>query len=149
MAPMVGRTTVREDIKSITICVDSYEDSLLKGYLYHSTLTGGKRIDNMMQLILTIENILEETGFPKAMTEKRLFGSFAPQESKKEMVSEATGYAAIKGGLATFRLRIMFRQNASWQGSLVWVENNAEETFRSALELLILMDSAMSNKIVG
>jgi len=40
--------------------------------------------------------------------------------------------------------RILFRQNASWQGSVVWVEGRQEERFRSALELVLLMDSALT-----
>ena len=48
------------------------------------------------------------------------------------------------GRLAPFIVRILFRQNASWQGSVVWVEGRQEERFRSALELVLLMDSALT-----
>jgi len=37
----------------------------------------------------------------------------------------------------------MFRQHASWQGGVLWVEGKAEQSFRSALELILLMDSAL------
>ena len=50
---------------------------------------------------------------------------------------------ASRGELATFAVRIIFRQNASWQGSVVWLEGEREESFRSALELVLLMDSAL------
>ena len=40
-------------------------------------------------------------------------------------------------------VRILFRQNASWQGSVLWREGGQEERFRSALELVLLMDSAL------
>jgi len=40
---------------------------------------------------------------------------------------------------------VIFRQNASWQGSLAWIEKNIEEPFRSALEMFMLIDSALSN----
>jgi hypothetical protein len=46
------------------------------------------------------------------------------------------------GKLATFSMRVMFRQNASWQGSVTWLEEKREESFRSTLELLMLMHSA-------
>ncbi|MBQ2819515.1 MAG: hypothetical protein IKM67_05230 [Clostridia bacterium] len=51
-----------------------------------------------------------------------------------------------KGRLATFSIRLMFRQNASWQGSVSWLEGSSEETFRSALELIFLMKSALDSK---
>ena len=48
-----------------------------------------------------------------------------------------------EGKLGTFALRVLFRQNASWQGSVTWLEENREESFRSALELIWLIDSAL------
>jgi hypothetical protein len=51
-----------------------------------------------------------------------------------------------EGKLATFSMRLLFRQNASWQGSVYWHEGKSDENFRSALELLFLMDSAISTK---
>ena len=38
---------------------------------------------------------------------------------------------------------MIFRQNASWQGSVTWLDKGREESFRSVLELLLLMDSAI------
>ncbi|MBQ6876068.1 MAG: hypothetical protein IJN46_07520 [Lachnospiraceae bacterium] len=50
-----------------------------------------------------------------------------------------------KGIKATFSVQILFRQNASWQGSVLWVERKIEESFRSVLELLLLIDNALSS----
>ena len=36
-------------------------------------------------------------------------------------------------------------QNGTWQGSIVWADENRTERFRSALELFKLMDSAVNN----
>jgi hypothetical protein len=47
------------------------------------------------------------------------------------------------GKLATFHLRILFRQNASWQGTIRWLEGKKEKSFRSVRELLFLIDSAI------
>jgi len=41
-------------------------------------------------------------------------------------------------------VKVLFRQNASWQGSIAWLEGKREESFRSVLELLLLIDSAVS-----
>ena len=46
--------------------------------------------------------------------------------------------------LATFQLSVLFRQNASWQGSLTWLERAEEARFRSVLELVGLLDSALA-----
>ena len=43
---------------------------------------------------------------------------------------------------ATFIVQVMYRQNATWQGQVVWSEKNETRQFRSALELIKLIDSA-------
>jgi len=116
----------------------------MKGYVYHGSFGDGKKFDNLMQLLLIIEDVLDDTGFPQATTEKRRFNAFEPAGKGDKASGEQIDFSTQKGKLASFKLRIMFRQNASWQGSLAWLENNADEPFRSALEMLMLMDSALS-----
>ena len=41
--------------------------------------------------------------------------------------------------------KIMDQQNGTWQGSVTWVEEQREQHFRSALELLKLIDGALDN----
>lgn len=48
---------------------------------------------------------------------------------------------------STFLLKIKYQENATWQGSVLWVNGNAEKPFRSALELIKLIDSALSGDI--
>lgn len=48
----------------------------------------------------------------------------------------------ITGG-QTFVVDIKCRQNHTWQGMVKWVGQKKELPFRSALELIKLMDSAM------
>ena len=43
----------------------------------------------------------------------------------------------------TFIIKIMNQQNSTWQGSLTWVEEQKTEYFRSALELIKMMDEAV------
>ena len=45
--------------------------------------------------------------------------------------------------MSTFIVKVMDQQNNSWQGSITWVENDETMYFRSALELLHLMDGAI------
>lgn len=44
---------------------------------------------------------------------------------------------------ATFLIEIKNNENQSWQGKLTWVEEKKECCFRSALELIKIMDSAV------
>lgn len=44
----------------------------------------------------------------------------------------------------TFIVEIIENQRQTWQGRIHWVQENKKETFRSVLEMLHLMDSAIS-----
>ena len=43
----------------------------------------------------------------------------------------------------TFVVEVIDQQNASWQGSVNWINTGKKENFRSALELIRLIDSAL------
>ena len=49
----------------------------------------------------------------------------------------------------TFIIKIMNQQNSTWQGSLTWVEEQKTEYFRSALELIKMMDEAVGTNSVS
>ena len=46
-------------------------------------------------------------------------------------------------GKGTFEISVKFMQNSTWQGQIHWVERNQKQNFRSALEMLKLMDEAL------
>ncbi len=41
-----------------------------------------------------------------------------------------------------FLVRVQFRQNATWQGRIEWLEGNKSRPFRSLLEMAQLMQEA-------
>ncbi len=46
-------------------------------------------------------------------------------------------------GPMTFLVRVLFRRNDTWQGTVCWKEKGEQASFRSFLELLIMVDSAV------
>jgi len=50
--------------------------------------------------------------------------------------------------IGTFEITVKFTQNATWQGHIYWVEKNKKQSFRSAMEMLKLMDEALSEKAI-
>lgn len=48
-----------------------------------------------------------------------------------------------KRELGTFVVHVQHYENATWQGEVVWADKNITQRFRSALELLKLIDSAL------
>ncbi len=49
----------------------------------------------------------------------------------------------------TFIIQVMNTQHATWQGSVTWADEKRTESFRSALELIHLMESAMEEERPG
>ncbi len=45
----------------------------------------------------------------------------------------------------TFIIEVKDCQNQTWQGSVSWVEGKEKQPFRSALELMKLMDSVIGD----
>lgn len=45
----------------------------------------------------------------------------------------------------SFVITVKSQENYTWQGTVSWVEGKKQENFRSALELLKLLDSAVSD----
>ncbi len=48
-----------------------------------------------------------------------------------------------KKAAGKFVIQIDRCENATWQGSILWTEKNITQQFRSALELIRLIDSAV------
>jgi hypothetical protein len=50
-----------------------------------------------------------------------------------------------KNNKGTFIVKVMDTRNATWQGSILWVDEKKEQKFRSALELIKLMKEALED----
>lgn len=44
----------------------------------------------------------------------------------------------------SFVIEVKSRENSTWQGTITWVEGKKKENFRSALELIRLIDSTLA-----
>jgi len=122
------------------ICVDSYEDGVPKGRLY-SPSHDMETFASLSQFLIKMEMLLDESQAPQSFTKLR---SFSATGLSGEMNHDPS--PVRKGALATFELQIIFRQHTSWQGVIRWLGQNAEHSFRSVLELILLMDSALRSE---
>lgn len=125
--------------RATRVCIDSYAGSVPSGRICNPGITGELTFNSMIGFLLNMEELLDQMLFPQSFAVSRTFASppaavaCAAFGSKEEPT----------GKLATFVVRVLFRQSASWQGSVTWEEAGREENFRSALELLLLMDGAL------
>lgn len=124
---------------AIHVCVDAYPNRVLQGRLQSAAWVGEMPFVSLMDFFKQVEHLLDEQLPPQAFTTMRRFGPVVkPEKTHGEVEQSASGK------LATFYVRILFRQNASWQGSVLWVDRDMESQFRSALELISLLDNALS-----
>lgn len=49
----------------------------------------------------------------------------------------------------TFIVKVVNDQNESWQGSVTWADTNEKRYFRSALELLQMMNEVIEGNMKG
>ncbi len=134
---MCGKRTWGEEYRTTTVCIDSYENAVLKGRLYNPYLKEGKKFQSGTQFLIEMEQMLDRMNFPASFTATRTFAALPEYETGPPAKPPPDGV------VATFTIRILFRQHASWQGSITWLEGRQEQSFRSVLELLLLMDSAI------
>ena len=93
---------------------------------------------SLMEFLLSMEELLDSMNFPQSFMANRSFS-----QPTERAAHAPPGGEAQTGKRATFAVRVIFRQNAGWQGSVSWLEGRREESFRSVLELLMLMNSAL------
>ena len=134
----VLRTFVPNELRFSTLRITSYSDQNFEGYVELPTEEACRPFRNLTQLLFQLDRLADELGCPLRSRSPRSFGrGVSPVRSGLEN-------APPEKPIASFRICIMFRQNMSWQGSCEWLEEKQSANFRSALELIQLMDGALT-----
>lgn len=126
------------DNKSCYVNIDSYENRVPSGVIYNNFYKKNRRFTGTIELLEIMEKMLDEF-MPNSADTMRLFC----EKSTENRLEEADVSISHSGLLATFRIDVIFRQRSSWQGVMRWIEKDKEECFRSVLEMIKLLDSAV------
>lgn len=131
------------------ICIDKCTGGLLEGRIHSGyDKLNLIRFRDLHEMVIILDEMMDIIQCPGASTDKRKFKNDEKiislnrteiREIKKAMRNFDT--SSESGEKATFILQIKFRQNASWQGTVRWVEKKQTLSFRSALELIKIIDS--------
>ena len=119
---------VPEDMKTSIIRIHSYRDKNPEGTFYNLYYGEEIAFGNLTRLLLLMEDMMDAMDSPQASVRSRRFGK-APKMLERASIEQ--------------ELLPKPDQGASWQGKLSWTEGKEEVSFRSALELVKLMDSAL------
>lgn len=123
------------------VCIDGYTDKVPEGriYQYNSEFEEGICFHSTIEFLKYMEWIMEESRDPNYQ-EYRTF-----QQTEQMKVIKPLPESKSMGKKGTFVVKILFKQHTSWQGTVKWCEKEQEISFRSGLELLFLMDSALKD----
>jgi len=150
-----------KDFGTFGICMDVFDKDRFEGRLYVPVYPQKRNFKSMHGLIVEMNKALEIAGVPHPFFEYRTFddekAGSAAGENSEEIDSPVADRADVNSGKervyydherysgekATFLVNVLYRQNATWQGTVSWVEEDKKVSFRSALELFVLMESAM------
>ena len=115
------------------VYVDSYEDNVLKGRFANPYLEELQNFNSFIDFVIKMECLMDVISLP---------GVFATNCGVQRNLADGI---VSPGKVATFSIAIRFRQNNSWQGTIGWLEPGQKQNFRSVLELITLLDSALSH----
>ena len=110
------------EYRTTVVCVDSYEKGVLAGRFYNPYLETGEHFESLVQFLKQMEVVLDNMNLPQSFTTTRAFAP--PPEHRSGGPPEGESQ---EGQLATFAVRVIFRQNSSWQGSVTWLEAGRED----------------------
>lgn len=139
--PSIGRSS------DFIIHVYSCDQWVLKGSASHVQSGHSLVFHSMLEMVLALQAKMNENGFPQSSTAHRRWRG-SPEEDDTytyppESATESHSDTMPESILASFLVRVQFRQNASWQGTLIWLEKKESCAFRSLLEMLTLIADAL------
>ena len=130
----------------MVVGVDAYQLGVPEGRLFNCYLESYIPFYGIMDLFLRIDQILDALDRPQATFERRWLSGrdldnlaakppvFLPKSSLVRYW-EPGEIKKILTSKTRFYIRVLFRQNATWQGSVEWPEGRRRMNFRSALEV--------------
>lgn len=153
----------------MNICIDCTQKDELAGRFYNRYSTQPVLFEDVNNLLIQMDRLMDRIDFPQASTRNRGFsdrkkntfsaGGIPGKLSKAQrgidrrrragtdrrdtQVKTTEEILKETGKRATFLVNVQYRQNATWQGKVLWAETGESCHFRSALELLKLMDGAL------
>ncbi len=153
-----GQRLIWNSSNMVSLCVDTCDEKRQCGRLYHMYTKEPVRFMSLLQALSQMNELYDELQFPQASTVLRSFQRDQktaqasedrdPDSQRKGMrkMEEFEKVIEHRGERATFLIRVQYRQHSSWQGEVVWVDQQKKEYFRSALELVKLLDSALGTE---
>ncbi len=150
-----AKSGLKDKDRVYVIAVDQYDTTMRGGVLYRTDKPEGIPFSDYPGMIRGLEQRFEQLNYPRANMRRRVFGdgvenrwlSAADEERMAPETAPAGEIQRQRGSLLTFQLRVTHREHASWQGTLVCLEEGGQESFSSFQELVFLMDGFLGREL--
>ena len=129
----------------MNVCIDRKFGKEITGRCYNRYSQYPVQFDAMNHLFIRMDQLMDTIDFPQSSTKKREFFKRRHCKENGGTVKVKTAEEILKesGKKATFVVNVAYRQNSTWQGKVLWAETGQSCYFRSALELMKLIDNAL------
>lgn len=121
----------------------------IEGFSLLSLYTGRKYdSDSPWRLLQVMEEDFAANRFPQNTVSYHSW-SYEAGKTKEKTAGGSERQPGLQAGATgpaagpTFIIQVLYRQNATWQGNLQWLEGRQKRQFRSVNELFKLMDEAV------
>lgn len=111
------------------------KNGTFRGYLIPEGSEERKCFQDINELVRELLKILDKKKLPKQTTQLRAYQQREVEQMEDQEEREAH-----------FLINIMYRRNSTWQGTVRWLEEEETQSFRSALELIKILDSAFQQQ---
>lgn len=119
----------KHSLKSVVVSIDSYDDGIPTGQFWSVGNQNDKYVfGNMTQLILGIDSMMDDDRYSDG-------DAFVPSPYSLSMPHAIYHKVLL--------IKIFFRQHSSWQGSVTDLKNGTVTNFKSVLEVMGILDSAL------
>ena len=131
----------------VMVCVDGVENGDIYGRYFHRYKKEETFFLNSAMLFSEVEQFYDIIGYPQAAMRTRNFiereREKVPAKEHMTVIYDSQTLMQFRGKLATFLVGVTSRQNASWQGDVVWMEQKIRKHFCSDMELVVFVDEAV------
>lgn len=135
---------ISSNISKFKILVNETDNYNISGMLYNEYYELTMAFHGIREFFASLDQFFDFVNFPQASHEHRTFGIIRNKRKEVPKTMKKEKLTATTGDKATFTVHVQFRQNASWQGTIQWIEGNKTQRFRSELEMLKLMTNAIN-----
>lgn len=126
----------------------SFTLKTMTGILYNEFLAKFTRFTSEFELLDAMDDLFNCINFPQASFDRRGFYNKKSMQITKKAEKIVDDSIISQSEKTTFVVNVQYRRNSTWQGTITWVEQNRTRSFRSALEMLKLMEEAKNQGVV-